>query len=390
MKINIFHIFLVMLYLISSSFFGLMTLPLLIHDGILIILILVFLVTFKQSNQYTIYEDRYFHYFFFYAFLSTLVMAYLNYAQPVLYSVRAARIMIVFMLLLMSLNVLLRDFAIKKAHSFMYLITFLIIFINVYVYVTGDISILAEGQGVLERLGEVRVTIGAFTSIILILYFYHGIKENKWFIVPLISLLFTVIVVAKTRSVIFPLLIIMLLPLFRVHKAEALKVWLGLLFIVLVSFIVSGYEKSIVSPIVDLVTLLIEEFQTEGHSNVNIRGLELLYFWDFLDTKSIIFGYGMDNKLFRELYQSHYFLEDIGIFKVFYLHGIIGFILFVIMHWRLYKVSKYANTSLHLTGRGIVYFQILSPSSVFLYIPEYMILFFIVYVLIKNTNKKIG
>jgi hypothetical protein len=317
----------------------------------------------------------------------SIVMASLNFAQPVLYSMRAARLFIVYIFLMMALNILLKNFQIKKVYPFMFLISFLIIFINVYVYATGDTSFLVDGVGVLKRLGEIRVTIGTFTSIIFVFFFYHQIKTNKLFIIPLLGLLFTMIIVAKTRSVIFPVLIIMLIPLLRAHKAQVIKVWMAFGTIVLVSFIVSGYENSILSPIVKLVTLLIEESQSIKHSNVNIRGVELAYFVNFLDMKSTIFGFGMDNTQFKELYNLHFFLSDIGLFKVFYYHGIVGSLLFGMIHWRLYRVSKESDTALHFTGRSIVYFQVLSPNSIFLYSPEYMFLFFAVYILVKNHNK---
>jgi len=197
------------------------------------------------------------------------------------------------------------------------------------------------------------------------------------------------VVVSKTRSVLFPILIIMLIPLLRAHKAQVFKVWMVLGGIVLLSFIFLGYEKSILSPILDLFSLLVEESQTVKNSNVNIRGLELVYFWNFLDIKSMIFGYGMENIQFKELYASHFYLSDIGLFKIFYYHGFIGLSLYIFMYWRLYNVSKKQDTALHFTGRAIVYFQILSPSSIFFYTTEYMFLFFVVYVLLKNSNLKV-
>ena len=388
MIINIFNISLVILFFLTSSIFGLITLPMPAHDGILVISLIVLLFYSRVFNKKVLYEDRYFHYFFIYSFIATLIMAYLNFSQPILYSARSGRLLLTYVVLIMALNILLKNFKIKSTYPFMVLVSMLIIAINFYVYATGDISILSDNTTVLTRLGEVRITIGTFTSIIFILFFYHQLKENKWLIFPLLGLLLTMIVVSKTRSVLFPILIIMLLPLLRVYKAEVIKIWAVFGVIIIISFIVSGYEKSILSPIIDLITLLVEESQTVKHSNVNIRRMELAYFWNFLDVKSMIFGYGMENKLYRELYVSHYYLTDIGIFKVFYQHGLIGFVLYIMMYWRLYVVSKVSNTALHLTGRSIVYFQILSPSSIFVYTLEYMFLFFIVYILIKHANNR--
>ena len=388
MIINIFNISLVILFFLASSIFGLITLPIPAHDGMLVISLIVLLFYSRVFNKHVLYEDRYFNYFFIYSFIATLIMAYLNFSQPILYSARSGRLLLTYVVLIMALNILLKNFKIKSAYPFMLLVSILIIAINFYVYATGDTSMLSDNTTVLIRLGEVRITIGTFTSIIFILFFYHQLKEDKWLIFPLLGLLLTMIVVSKTRSVLFPILIIMLIPLLRGYKAEVIKIWAVFGIIVLISFIISGYEKSILSPITDLITLLVEESQTTKHSNVNIRGMELAYFWNFLDIKSMIFGYGMENKLYRELYVSHYFLTDIGLFTVFFQHGLIGFILFIMMHWRLYVVSKVSNTALHLTGRSIVYFQILSPSSIFLYTLEYMFLFFIVYILIKHANNR--
>jgi len=386
MTINIFYISLVALFFISSSFLGLIDLPFPVHDGMLVISLVVLIFYSKELNKNTFYQDRYFHYFFIYSFIATLIMAYLNFGQPILYSIRVGRILVIYTIVILALNIVLKKFNIKRAHHFIAIVSFIIIFINFYVYTTGDTSILGENATVLKRLGEIRITIGTFTSIVFIFYLYHQVKENKWLILPLVGLLLTMIIVSKTRSVLFPILIIMLIPLLRGYKAQVMKLWIGFGIIVLISFMVSGYEKSILSPIVNLFTLLVEESQTVKNSNVNIRGLELAYFWSFLDIKSIIFGYGMENTLYKELYVSHFYLTDIGLFKIFYQHGIIGSILYCFLLWRLYKVSKVANTAIHFTGRSIVYFQILSPSSVFVYTTEYMFLLFVVYILVKNYN----
>lgn len=390
MKINIYSIYLLLLYMIASSFFGLVTLPVQKQDLILALSLMVIVFYMKELNAKSLNEDRHFYYFFLYGFFASIVMAYLNFAQPVVYSMRAARLLLVYSILIVALNILLKNVNIKKFYSTIVVLSFIIISINFYVYLSGDTSLLSENATVLERLGEIRIVIGAFSIIVFILFFYHHLSESKWFIIPLLGLLLTVVVVHKTRSVLFPLLIIMVIPLLRVYKAQFVKVWMFFGALILVSFIVSGYEKSIISPITDLFMLLIEESQTTKHSNVNIRGLELAYFWNFLDEKSMIFGYGMENIQFKVLYLTHYYLSDIGLFSVFYLYGLVGSILYIIIYWRLYRVSKRSNTPLHLTGRSIVYFQILSPSSIFLYSPEYMFLFFMLYILIKNSNENMS
>jgi hypothetical protein len=302
---------------------------------------------------------------------------------------RAARLFLIYMVLLFSLNILLTNFNIKKLYPFIMIMSFVIVVINFYVFLTGDTSILTDDTKILKRLGEIRIVVGAFSVIVFVLFSYHHLKEYKWFIFPLIGLLLTVVVVHKTRSALFPLLIIMIIPLLRVYKAQVFKFWIFVVVIVIISFMLSGYEKSIISPITDLFMLLVEESQTVKHSNVNIRGLELAYFWNFLDLKSIVFGYGMENIQYKELYVSNFYLSDIGIFKIFYLHGIIGLLLYIGMLWRLYSVSKVSNSAIHLTGRSIVYFQILSLSSVFVYSPEYMFLLYVIYILVKNSNRKI-
>jgi len=389
MIINIFSILLITLFVISSSFYGLIGLPFPIYDGMLLISLFVIFAYSTELYKNILHEDRYFHTFFIYTFVMSAIMAYIDFAQPLGYGLRASRILLMYSVLLVALNIMLKNFEIKKAHIFMIFLTFVIMFLNIYVYATGDTSMLVNGFGVLKRLGEIRVIIGTFTSIIFVFYFYYALKEHKWMILPLVGLLFTMIVIAKTRSVIFPIVIILLIPLLRAHKANVFKIWMVFAAVIILSFIVSGYEKSILSPLIDLVNLLVEESQTSKHSNVNVRGVELAYFWNFLDIKSIILGYGMENHLFIQQYNKHFFLEDIGLFKIFYLHGIVGLVMYFGMLWKLYRVSKASDTAIHMTGRSIVYFQILSPSSVFLYVPEYMLLVLIVYVLVKNENKKL-
>ena len=387
MTINIFHIALVSLFFIASSFFGLVAFPLNIIDALALISIIIIIFYNKEFLKHTLYEDKHFYIFFMYAFFMSIIMAYLNFGQPLFYSISAARMFIIYGLLIVALNIMLKNFDIKRAHIFMLIISFIIIFINLYVYTTEDISILVENVGILRRLGEIRITIGTFTAIIFIFYFYYALNKYKWMIIPLLGLLLVMIVVFKTRSVLFPVLIILLLPLLRAHKSQILKTWMIFTLIIVISFIATGYEKSILSPIVKLFTLLMEESQSAKNLSSNIRGIELVYYWNFLDIKSIIFGYGMDNKQFKELYDANFFLTDIGLFNIFYYHGILGSFLYIGMLWRLYSVSKIDNSALHMTGRSIVYFQILSPNSVFMYSPGYMLLLFIVYILVKNDNK---
>jgi len=387
MTINLFHIALVVLVFIASSFFGLASFPFPIKDGMLLISLIVIIFYYKEFLKHTLYEDKHFYIFFMYAFFMSIIMAYINFGQPLYYSLRAARIFIIYSLLIVALNIMLKTFNIKRAHIFMLIISFIIIIINLYVYTTGDTSILVEDVSILRRLGEIRITIGTFTAIIFIFYFYYALNKYKWMIIPLLGLLLVMIVVFKTRSVLFPVLIILLLPLLRAHKSQILKTWMIFTLIIVISFIATGYEKSILSPIVKLFTLLMEESQSAKNLSSNIRGIELVYYWNFLDIKSIIFGYGMDNKQFKELYDANFFLTDIGLFNIFYYHGILGSFLYIGMLWRLYSVSKIDNSALHMTGRSIVYFQILSPNSVFMYSPGYMLLLFIVYILVKNDNK---
>ena len=94
----------------------------------------------------------------------------------------------------------------------------------------------------------------------------------------------------------------------------------------------------------------------------------------------------MDNKAFKILYYENFYLSDLGIFKVFYLHGIIGLLLFIGIYYQMYKQASLAETSVHKTGKALVLFQLFAPSLNFTYHIEGMFMFFIIYILIKNYN----
>ncbi|HIP11473.1 MAG TPA: hypothetical protein EYG73_02015 [Arcobacter sp.] len=218
------------------------------------------------------------------------------------------------------------------------------------------------------------------------LYFYETAKKNKFDLMIFIGLFLVLLIISKTRSIILPIVFIIFLNMLNLKVNKNLYKWLGIIGAFVLSLFIMDFESSILSPITNLIDFLLEE-SGKDVSNVSIRLLELNYFWNFMDLKSIIFGYGIDNKLIVDLYYEKYYLSDLGIFKIFYYHGIIGSILFITILYKLYVESKKANTYIHLYGKSFIIFQILSPTLTFVYSIPGMLIFIITYILIKNNNQ---
>lgn len=378
-------IILYIIHLFVVSFYFLLDIESVQKDMVFLISLLILLLNTRSLKSYIKKEDKYIYLFAIYGIVSTCFMAYANYGQPVIYSLLASRILLIFATLYVALNLLIQNISLVALYRLAFFISLFIILFNFYLYFTGNLSILYIDTTYAYRMGAIRLTIASETLIILLLFFYFHSKEKILSYIPFIGLLLTLIVVNKTRAVLIAIFIILLLSLINLKKTKNILIVVVLLFVTMLSFVFTNFESSIFQPLIDMY----EQTQnniSNGVGNVNVRALELTYFWNKLDFPSIIFGYGMDNHTFKILYYKDFYLSDLGIFKVFYLYGIIGLSLYIGIYYQMYKQASKANTVLHNTGKALILFQVFAPTINVAYSMEGIFMFFIIYILIKNYN----
>lgn len=106
-----------------------------------------------------------------------------------------------------------------------------------------------------------------------------------------------------------------------------------------------------------------------------------------MNIASVIFGYGMEADRLA-LYYERFYLSDVGMFKIFYYHGLLGLSLYFLVLKRFFNESALGNTSIHKFGRYIVYFQFVAPTLTMLYTITGMLFFFIIYIYLTTINQR--
>lgn len=387
-KTNIFYLsILLVVHSLSVYFYFLLDIEALQKDIIFIISLLILILNIKYIKSFFKLEDKYIYLFALYGILSTCFMASFNYGQPILYSLLASRILLIIAVLYIALNFILNNISLSTLYKIAFSIAMFLVSFSFYLYMSNNLSILYIDTTYAFRLGTVRLTIAPETLIVLLIFFYYHTKEKFISYIPFVGLLLTLIFVDKTRATLIAILVILFISFIDLKKKKNLYSLITLIIISILSIIFTNFESSIFQPLLDMYERTQQEVSS-GSGNVNVRALELAYFWDFLDINSMIFGYGMDNKTFKVLYYEHFYLSDLGIFKVFYLHGIIGLLLFLGIHYQMYKQASKHDTSLHKTGKALVLFEFFAPTLNWAYHIEGMMLYFIFYILIKNYNER--
>lgn len=380
-------IILLVIHTISESNYFLFDFEAYQKDSIFLISILIIAFNIKYIKQIYDPKDKYIYIFAIYSFIASIIMALFNFNQPVVYSMFASRILLIIMTLYIAVIFLLKNITEVTLYRLTFTIAMFLILFNFYLYFSGNLSILYIDTTYAFRLGEIRLTIASQSVIVLLLFFYFHSKEKALSYIPFLGLLAVLIIVDKTRASIIAILIILFLSMLNIKDVKTLRNWLVVIFIILFSSLIGGFESSLISPLTDIYYATQNEVQ-KGAGNVNVRAMELAYFWNRLDFYSMIFGYGMDNHQFKFLYYKHFYLSDLGIFKVFYLHGAIGLLFFGGIYLAMYREASKGISAIHKTGQALVLFQVLSPTLNFTYSIQGMLMFFVLYILIKKLNNK--
>lgn len=387
-KNSIFYVtVLLFIHLLSVYFYFLFDIESLQKDIILIIALFVLILNIKYIKTFLKIEDKYIYLFTIYGVVSTCFMASFNYEQPVIYSLLSSRILLIIAILYIALNFILKNISLEYLYKLAFTVAIFLTCFSFYLYISNNLSILYIDTTYAFRMGTIRLTIAPETLIVLLLFFYYHTKEKIISYIPFLGLLFTLVFVDKTRAVLLAVIIILFISFIDFKKRKNLISLYLLIVVSILSIISTNFESSIFQPLMDMY----EKTQNEvasGSGNVNIRALELAYFWNFLDIPSMIFGYGMDNRTFKVLYYEHFYLSDLGIFKIFYLQGIIGLLLFFGIHYQMYTQASKFDTPLHKTGKALVLFELFSPTLNWAYHIEGMMMYFIFFILIKNYNNR--
>lgn len=385
---NIYLLLLILIHTLSVSIYYLVEISAYQKDIIFLISLLVLLANIKKVKQFIHIEDKYIYLFPLYAIVSTVIMAMFNYGQPVIYSLLASRILLISAVLYIALSLLLDKIDNESLYKVFFCLAIFIATINFYIYISGNTSILYIDMEYAYRMGSLRVTIASQTATVLLFFFFYYREERVISYIPFLLLLFNLIIVTKTRGILLAVAIIMTLSILS-YKNIKKNIYIIYFFItiLILSIIETNFESSILQPLIDMVQTTQNELH-QGKGNIDVRALELAYFWKHLDIYSIIFGYGMDNHTFKFLYYEKYYLSDLGIFKVFYLHGIVGLLLFGGIYFQLYKQASLANTPIHKTGKALILYQIFAPTLNVIYNTEGVMMLYIVYILIKKANRK--
>ncbi len=351
----------------------------------ILLLALVFLIPlelFRHRPNYNLILKNRLLLFLFYCFLVSAIQANINFSQPLIFGIRASRIFFIYAVVFIYLSMSLTHISYKGIYRFVVFTSVFLIFINFITYFSN--SQLFMQNHVIDRFDDLRFLIGGTSIIYFYLFLLANTDRGKFPIIGLIGLMLVMIIVAKTRSLIFPLLLITVFSLIRVNNIRKFVQVLSVLFLASIVFV---FNDQIGQNIFNLVQLSFDEFNAKD-GNIGVRVLALDYYWERLDFFSMIFGFGMDNKIYSDMYNPLYSLSDLGAFRVLYYHGIIGIVLFALTLYDLYRESSKGDLPLHKFGRYFVYFQFLSPALTFVYHPEAMFIYIFTLLYIKFHNKK--
>jgi hypothetical protein len=391
------QILLGLLYIFSCSFYYIKNNPLEIlnflgQDMIIVLSIIIVFSKLENLFSFSFKDHRTFLFFFVYCFVSSIIMAYINFDQPFFYSILTSRLFLTYLFLYISILLFVKNSKIedKIVKSVVIFATLLLILLNFYVYLSSNYELISY-LNLQERFDDVRFMIGGGTIIYLTIYFIYNLENNKFSYLILFSLFALLLIISKTRGIIIPTFICLIISLINKQGLNTfMKNSIKLLFFLFILAIIMG-PGNIISPI-EKIFLYTNEDITKGSGNYAFRIKEFVFFWNNLSIKSIIFGYGLDNSKFINLYTKDsvsYFLSDLGVFRILYYHGLIGLALFIKLLFLLFKESNLGYTSVHKFGKGFVHFQLFSfLTMTFYYSMESVFIFFITYIILKTLNSR--
>ena len=394
MKKIITNIFILLIYLLSEQFFDLVAFKYEEND---IILVVSLLFVFINLKTFLVFAKRHFNIiaFLFLLFVINFFTSSINYSQPILYSFKTGRYLITYILIAFVAYAFVKYN--KNNNDYIPLfIPIIIIALNYYAYFTQDFKIFNENFKVTERFNDVRFMVAGTSVIYLVLYYSNRIQKKLINGIILLLLLSIIIVIAKTRGIIFPILLTILFSkninsLLRLQKST-LYVAAGLI----ATFFIFG--NTIINFLNEAFYSTVKELQSSQNNNIQIRFTGYIYYWNILKDSaiSVLLGNGIPSEFTMNKFEENLYLSDIGALKIIFTHGILGLLVILKMIVNALKVNVLENKiqGIRYDVKLFALFQLFSLLSLtFFFKTPAVLFFFIIYMqssYLRNESRRIN
>jgi hypothetical protein len=231
-------------------------------------------------------------------------MAGINFNQPLIFSLRASRIFIIYIVLFYSILINTYNKTLKTKMNFKVFnyITVFICLVNIYIFSSGDTEII-DGLVIQSRFEDVRFMVGGDTIIYLTIFYLFNLKESKFNYLYLLMLICVLLFISKTRGILIPISICFVYSFVIKEKINQSIKNIFILLIIFLVIVILGKSNLVINSIQKLIEFTSNDISKES-GNVGFRFIELNYFINKLDTFSFLFGYGIDNQKYIEMYNE--------------------------------------------------------------------------------------
>jgi len=392
MKRTLTNIFLLSVYLISEHFFDLVSYKYEANDIITVLSVIFVFFNFKEFIQF-IRKHYNIVIFLLFLFVENVITSAINYNQPIFFSFKAGRFLITYILIAFVAF----EFSLKNRDKISFIpliIPLIIIGLNYYAFLTGDFHLFANNIKVSERFYEVRFMVAGTSVIYLVLYYSNRLKEKPYNPIIFLLLLSVIVVISKTRGIIFPILITLLfsrgiVSLFKsLIRLKKSGVYVFFIFVVALLFFGSKFIFNLKSSFFSTINGL----QSGQINNIQIRFLSYAYYWNIIKQSflSVLFGNGIPTIFTINRFNPKFFISDIGYFGVLFDFGIVGIIIILqLLIAPLRAKYKIIKQELILTRDFKLFFifQLFSMVSMtFFFKTPAVIFFFIIYMKQSRFN----
>lgn len=387
LKRRVIYVVILLTYIVSENVLDLFQLNYEIND---IIFVIGLLLASSSPNRFLQYlkENTEIAIIFIFLFVSNILMSYINYQQPLIYSVYAGRFLISYIFL--GFVVWLYSKTIREYDYLSVFIPVIIIAINYYAYISKDMHIFRSSFHVSERNEDVRFLAAGTSVLYFMFYYFNRITLKPFYFILFILLFCIIIIVSKTRGLIIPATLVLLFTFFdkfRIYRKRKV-----LIYSILVVFVLIVFGGTMLTGVSNAYNSVVSEYNSIDSNNTTIRIEEYKYFYNLLIDSpiSLFFGYGVDNEYTKGLFPENYFLSDIGIFKIVFYHGLIG--LFSILYL-FNKLIRYCNRNTHSSNifnndvKSFILFQLFSAITVTFFYKTPAVIFFMILFFVSKRMK---
>lgn len=385
---RVYLLFFILILFIAESYLNLVSVQ--VEEVDLILILSLFFPFYKPKDfVFFLKKNSFMVGTFFFLFLLNIWSSYINYNQDLIFSLKSGRFLLIYIFLAFVVYLFVEYH--QQENYIPVIIPLIAIALNFYSYLTNDFSIYTQELKILERYGDVRFMIAGTSVIYLSIYFFNRIENKGRNLYIFLFLLAIIVLIGKTRGIILGLfLVILFSKKIRniLSNSKALKFAFAGVVPLLFFFgnsIFHSVDLLLNSTITDL---------NSSNNNIQIRFIAFRYYWDILSQSpfSLVFGNGVISAFTADRFQENLYLSDLGVFKIIFNHGILGFLLILRL---LIKPIINAKKSVQSHRYGIFYkdyrlfllFQLFTIISLtFFYHPLGMIYFFLVYFQLKKNE----